>query len=57
MHSGTYRRIYDRHARMERLNNRLVAVALILALAVGFTASHRFDTGSFEPGMIDSASQ
>ena len=51
MRSRIYRSTYD--ARMERLNNGLVAVALVLTLAVGFTASHRFDIGSFEPDRID----
>jgi len=56
MHSRSYRGIYDRQTRLARLNSVLTAVAIVLALAVGVTASLRYEIGSLALGTITFAS-
>ena len=56
MHSRSYRGIYDRQIRLARLNGVLTAVAIVLALAVGITASLRYELGSLALDSITFAS-
>ncbi len=56
MHSRTRRDFAARRTPLEQLNDSLTAIALILALALGVTASLRYEIGSIDVSRVELSS-